>query len=480
MITEIAWKNVWRNKTRSLTVIASVAVGVFAGVFAMAAINSSVVQRIDAAVNEELSHIQVNNKDFRSSGDIRNIIPDYDKIISVLNNTPGVTDITGRVILRGVASTAAKSTGVEITGIDVEKEKEMFTLSGKIIPGTGSFFGPDTKGSTVFKPVLIGEKLAKDLNIIRYIITAKTLRQLEEKGVPSGVTAKLSSILDQRYTSDKKFKTVVEGLLTPKEIKKYALSIREAAWSYREGSRIILSFLDMNNVQTGAAFRVCGIFRTNNDILEGTSLFVPIDELRKLTGMSAGTYHRVIARLAENDLTDDATRAIRNNLPNYEVLNWKEIVPDLAMIADMMQQIYGVFMAIILAALAFGIANTMLMAVLERTREIGMLAAIGMNRRKIFSMIMLESIFLSLVGGIAGMVIGKVVIAITAKTGINLVKYSEGMEAIGYSAHLFPTIETRFFITTAVLIIITGILASIYPARKALKLNPVEALRGEK
>jgi len=356
----------------------------------------------------------------------------------------------------------------------------MFTLSGKIIPGTGSFFGPDTKGSTVFKPVLIGEKLAKDLNIIRYIITAKTLRQLEEKGVPSGVTAKLSSILDQRYTSDKKFKTVVEGLLTPKEIKKYALSIREAAWSYREGSRIILSFLDMNNVQTGAAFRVCGIFRTNNDILEGTSLFVPIDELRKLTGMSAGTYHRVIARLAENDLTDDATRAIRNNLPNYEVLNWKEIVPDLAMIADMMQQIYGVFMAIILAALAFGIANTMLMAVLERTREIGMLAAIGMNRRKIFSMIMLESIFLSLVGGIAGMVIGKVVIAITAKTGINLVKYSEGMEAIGYSAHLFPTIETRFFITTAVLIIITGILASIYPARKALKLNPVEALRGEK
>jgi ABC-type lipoprotein release transport system permease subunit len=480
MITEIAWKNIWRNKTRSLTVIASVAVGVFAGVFAMAAINSSVVQRIDAAVNEELSHIQVNNKDFRSSGDIRNIIRDYDKIILVLNTTPGVTDITGRVILRGVASTAAKSEGVEITGIDVEKEKEMFTLSAKIIPGTGSFFGPETKGNTVFKPVFIGEKLAKDLNIIRYIITAETLRQLEEKGVPSSVTAKLSSILDQRYTSDKKFKRAVESLLTPKEIKKYALSIREATWSYREGSRIILSFLDINNVQTGAAFRVCGIFRTNNDILEGTSLFVPIDDLRKLTGMPADTYHRVIARLGENDLTDDATRAIRNNLPDYEVLNWKEIVPDLAMIADMIQQIYGVFMAIILAALAFGIANTMLMAVLERTREIGMLAAIGMNRRKIFSMIMLESIFLSLVGGIAGMVIGKVVISITAKTGINLVKYSEGMEAIGYSAHLFPTIEPQFFITTAVLIIITGILASIYPARKALKLNPVEALRGEK
>jgi putative ABC transport system permease protein len=146
----------------------------------------------------------------------------------------------------------------------------------------------------------------------------------------------------------------------------------------------------------------------------------------------------------------------------------------------MMQQIYGIFMALILAALAFGIVNTMLMAVLERTRELGMLAAIGMNRRKMFSMIMLESIFLSFVGGIAGMGIGEAVIALTARKGINLVKYSEGMEAFGYSAHLFPSIDTQFFITTAVLIILTGILASVYPARKAMKLNPVEALRGEK
>jgi len=136
-------------------------------------------------------------------------------------------------------------------------------------------------------------------------------------------------------------------------------------------------------------------------------------------------------------------------------------------------------MAIILAALAFGIVNTMLMAVLERTREIGMLAAIGMNRRKIFSMIMLESVFLSIVGGITGMAVSGAVIAATAKNGINLMKYSEGMEALGYSAHLFPTIDVQFFITTTILIVLTGILSSVYPARKALKLNPVEAIRGE-
>ena len=167
MITSIAWKNVWRNRTRSLTVIAAVTVGVFAGVFAMAAINSSIVQRIDAAVNEELSHIQVNNPGFRGSSDIASVIADPDKVVSVLINTPGVTNITGRVIVRGIASTSAGSTGVEITGIDTEKEQQMFTLKERLIPGTGSYFGADTRLNSAF----IGEKLAKELYIIRYILT---------------------------------------------------------------------------------------------------------------------------------------------------------------------------------------------------------------------------------------------------------------------------------------------------------------------
>src|SRR5690606_26431697 len=117
--------------------------------------------------------------------------------------------------------------------------------------------------------------------------------------------------------------------------------------------------------------------------------------------------------------------------------------------------------------------------VLERTRELGMLSAIGMNRRRIFVMIMLESIFLSVVGGFAGMSISAAVIGVTGKTGINLVKYAEGMEAFGYSANLYPTIGLDFFVMLTVMIVITGILSAIYPARKALQLNPVEALRGE-
>jgi ABC-type lipoprotein release transport system permease subunit len=475
MIVGIAWKNVWRNRTRSLTVISSVAVGVFAGVFTMAAMNSSVVQRIEAAVNDELSHVQINSKKFRSSGDIENFVPVYSKVISVLDTTPGIKTATGRLIINGMASSQAKSSGVEINGIDIAKEKEMFSLSSKLIPGTGSYFNSGTRFNSAF----IGEKLAKELNIIRYILTPEAISKLKSGKIPDEVIDRLEPLAGKRFVSEKKFARAVGQLLPAGENKKYGLQVIEAAWSFREGSKIILSFIDINNIQTGAGFRVSGVFRTNNDMFEATSVFVPIDELRKLTGVKEGLYHRIIVRLDNNELTDVITPALRKALPGYEVQSWKEIQPDLAMLSDMMQQVYAVFMIIILAALAFGILNTMLMAVLERTRELGMLAAIGMNRRRTFVMIMLESVFLSIVGGATGMGMAGAVISATAKKGINLVKYSEGMEAFGYSAHLFPSIDAQFFITTSLLIILTGILSSVYPAQKALKLNPVEAIRTE-
>jgi len=473
MIASIAWKNVWRNRTRSMTVISAVAVGVFAGVFAIAAMNSSVVQRIEEAVNIELSHVQINNRDFRSNSSLNNLLPRSDSLADLLQTFPGVKEVTGRILVNGIASTANKSTGVVINGIDVEKEKKMFSLHEKVIPGTGSYFETETR----LNSVLIGEKLAKELRIIRYMISPEKLKAYGKVEFPESLISKLTPLFGRRFVTEKKLSEALDSLLSPKEIRKFGYPLREAAWSFREGSRIIFSFLDVNDIQTSAAFRICGVFRTNNDMFEALSVFVPDGELRQLTGLKEGTYHRLICRMEEDNLADSTVPDIRKAFSDLEVLSWKEIQPDLAMLSDMMQQIYGVFLAIILAALAFGIINTMLMAVLERTKELGMLAAIGMNRRKTFLMIMFESVFLSVTGGAAGMVVSGIVIAATAKNGINLVTYAEGMEAMGFSAHLYPAIDTPFFLMTSLLIVLTGVLSSIYPARKALRLNPLEAIR---
>ena len=128
-------------------------------------------------------------------------------------------------------------------------------------------------------------------------------------------------------------------------------------------------------------------------------------------------------------------------------------------------------------ALIFGIINTMLMAVLERYRELGMLMAVGMNKAKVFVMIMLETLLLGLISAPIGMLIGYLLVLMTRRNGINLSAYSDGMAEFGMSSMVYPSLETGVYWQLAIAVLLTTILGALYPAYKAIKLKPVEAIR---
>jgi ABC-type antimicrobial peptide transport system permease subunit len=138
-----------------------------------------------------------------------------------------------------------------------------------------------------------------------------------------------------------------------------------------------------------------------------------------------------------------------------------------------------VFILIILLALLFGIINTMLMVVTERTKEIGMLMAVGMHKFRIFSMIVVESVMLSLVGGVFGIILGTIASKINEKYPVDLSMWSEGYEQLGYDAFVYTTLQPEFLVNVTILVILTGIIAALYPAYKALKNDPADALRIE-
>ena len=94
-------------------------------------------------------------------------------------------------------------------------------------------------------------------------------------------------------------------------------------------------------------------------------------------------------------------------------------------------------------------------------------------------MIMLETIFLSGVGVLVGVAMSYLTITLTSRNGINFAAWADGFESLGYSALIYPTIYASFYFWLAVLVMITAMFASVFPARKALKLNPAEAIRHE-
>jgi len=242
-------------------------------------------------------------------------------------------------------------------------------------------------------------------------------------------------------------------------------------------SKIVATLQDAHGNITAGAFRVCGIFDSGNNVFEEMNLFVRYNDLRDLAQSGEGIAHEITVHIASREELETIKQQVAAKAPEAETLAWNEISPELGYITEIGNMYTYIFVVIILLALGFAIVNTMLMVVLERVKELGMLMAVGMEKRRVFMMLMLETVLLTFTGGIIGIFAGVGLTFATAKKGIDLAMYAQGLEDWGYASKIFPVLETEMVVVISLLVVITGIAASVYPARKAIKYNPAEAIR---
>jgi len=243
----------------------------------------------------------------------------------------------------------------------------------------------------------------------------------------------------------------------------------------RLGKRVVVMSQDPDNNISERGFRVVGIYRAEMPGLEEFNVYAARDTLQQLLRIE-GRVSQII--LVDEDYRDIETlyRRIEQATPNtLEIKPWYEIDSYLAAMFNMMDGFVLVWVIIIFLALSFGLVNTLVMAVFERVREIGLIQALGMRPMLIVYQILLESLLLLLIG----LVIGNGLAIITVKpleSGLDISIVAEGMAMMGASSMLYPNLTLHDMVLANSVVIILGILTSILPAWRAAHLDPVRAL----
>ena len=282
------------------------------------------------------------------------------------------------------------------------------------------------------------------------------------------VTKIYSKLIEGEYFKSKKNNTILVG---KKIADKLNLKLK---------SKVVVTFQDEKNNLVSLLFRVEGIFRSGNSMFDESNVYVKNQSIRDNLVNFIG-FHEMPIVIYENieDSSLDLTDALKKDLKKIDNTNiiqsWDDIAVELAYANNMISAVLYFFMLIVISGLSFGIINTMLMAVLERKRELGMLMCIGMTRLKIFLMISIETLFLALIALPFGLIFSYFMINYFSVNGIDLSIVAAGLENFGIGTMLYLKLPLNYYYEIGLMIIVITIISSVFPSIRALKINPVEA-----
>lgn len=279
-------------------------------------------------------------------------------------------------------------------------------------------------------------------------------------------------------------RSIVEGELFEDPAGQGALVGKRLAEKLRIGinKKFIYTTTDVNGEIVSELARVTGIFRTGVDEVDGGMVLLPIDRVRKTLHYDPGEATMVSVVIDDQRHAEGMRNIIKEIVGNSEreVLSWRETQPDLAGIITIDKSGNVIIQVLIGLLIAAGILNTLLMSVMERTREFGVMMAVGMSPSTLFRLVIMESLWLALIGIIIGAAMTIPWYAYMFNTGIDF----SGMIGHDYSASgviIDPVFKIRLYRESA-MTIIAGVftltlLSGIYPAWHAGRVPPVESLK---
>lgn len=283
---------------------------------------------------------------------------------------------------------------------------------------------------------------------------------------------------EQEYVASQLEKKIIEGRLFDTSRKNEVMIGKKLSskMKLKPGSKLVLTFTDTTGSIVSGAFRVAAIYQSANAPLDERNVYITMEDMNTLL-ILGNSFHEIVVLLNNDDDVSRIKQQLLQKFPGYEIESWQEISPETDLMVKTTDQLSYILMTIIMFALAFGIINTMLMAIIERTREIGMMVALGTTKLKIFLLVLLETFFLTLAGAPIGILIGWLASNYFNKNGLDISGMGkEMMSSFGYSTVIYPEFPEDKFLGVMLIVFATAIISCLFPAIKALRLQPVEAL----
>lgn len=273
------------------------------------------------------------------------------------------------------------------------------------------------------------------------------------------------------------FKKIVEGeYLTEKTPHNQVVIGKNLAEKIgaRVGDSLQLQLVNREGKIKNQVWQVVGIYAYSQRKFEATHIFVPISRLREALNLPTTAVHQLVIRLKDKNIAERQVLDYQDKWPNLKIQAWQKTAPELAYLDALMESFFWIFNGIILLVLLVAIVNTMLMNVLERQEEFGLLKTLGMNKSRILTLVFWETFFIVCLGGCIGIWLAWGAILHGQNYGVHLSLFAEAWAGWGSSAVVYPILKAYDGLKMIILLIFTAFLATLYPAWLILSKNALE------
>ena len=245
------------------------------------------------------------------------------------------------------------------------------------------------------------------------------------------------------------------------------------------GQRVIFTSQNLEGDIVSLSLRIAAIIQTTNPAVDDLGIYISMAKAEVYSGLGKSGRTQIALRLDKSADLIAVEKRLQASYPDLEVSSWTELYPTLDMMQTMMFYFNGISFAIVMLVVFIGIMGVMMVSILERIREFGILMAIGSSYRQLRMQVIIEALILGLLGYVFGMVIGYAALLYLQRYGVDLSAFAGGMEAFGLASTVYGVIKFAYFTTTLAAIILASLLSVVLPLRSLKKLNPIEVIQGD-